>query len=101
MNNKTMIVNHHLCLYNMSFLLSRIEHLSSILVNRSWNLLFSRICERQKAWEILFNFIRCSQPLCDLVYFLWNWQAFSNQPFYLLNISTADCALIQIKEKAR
>ena len=96
----TTIVNHKLILYSMSFLFaSRIVPLSSILIYRSWNLLFCTICERQKAWKILFNFLWRFQPLCNVICFLWNWYTLSYQIFNLLYIS-AYVALIQIKEKS-
>src|SRR3954454_19030047 len=100
MNNKTTIVNHNLCLYNMPFLLSRIVYHMSSLIYWPWNLLFSRIYESKKAWEILFNFLWRFQPFGYLIHLLWNRYALCYQTFYLLNIS-ADGALIQIKEKAR
>ena len=46
MNYETVAINNNLRLYRMSFLLSRIEYLPSILIYRSWNLLFSTIYKR-------------------------------------------------------
>jgi hypothetical protein len=70
----TMIVNHKLVLYSMSFLLfARIIHFPSILIYWSWNLLFCRICESHKTWKILFYFLLGLKPLCNIVYLLWNW----------------------------
>src|SRR3954454_17839969 len=39
MNDTTTIVNHDLILYGMFLFLVRIEQLSPIIINRSWNLL--------------------------------------------------------------
>ncbi len=99
MDNNPLVVDHKLCLYSMPFFISRIEHLSSILVNRSWYLLFCAIYERYKSRKILFNFLWRFQPFSFVVYLLWNRQALSYQDFYLLDIPT-DVALIKIKQKA-
>src|SRR3982751_558178 len=96
MKDITAIVNRNLILYSVSFLLTGVEYLSSILVNRSWYLLFCTICKSKKAWKIFLYFLWRFQPFGYLIYFLWNWYAFSNQTFYLLYIP-ADGALVQIK----
>ncbi len=55
-----MIVNGNLILYSMFFLLTPVEYLSSIFVNRSWYLLFCAICKSKKTWKMAFNFIEFS-----------------------------------------
>src|SRR3954467_14296983 len=75
----TAIVNRNLILYSVSFLLTGVEYLSSILVNRSWYLLFCTICKSKKAWKIFLYFFRYFQPLCYWIYFLWNWYTLSYQ----------------------
>jgi len=57
-----------ICVYNMPFLLSRIENLLFSIICRSWYLLFCGIYERQKAWKILFNLVMGSEPFGNVVY---------------------------------
>src|SRR3954466_8419115 len=98
MDNKPSIVNHKLCLYSMSFLLSRIVCFPFPIILRSWNLLFCGIYKSKKAWKVLFNFINCLEPFCNVVYLLRYRHALSNQPFYFLYVS-ANITLIDVKEK--
>src|SRR3954454_15968290 len=79
MKDIAMIVNHKLILDNMSFLFARIVCFSSIIVYRSWNLLFCGIYKSKKAKKILFKFLRGLKPLCNAVCFLWNWHTLSYQ----------------------
>ena len=53
----TKIVNHHLCLDSMPFLLSRIIFLFSFIIYRPWNLLFCAIYKGYKSRKVFFNFI--------------------------------------------
>ena len=57
-----------ICVYNMPFLLSRIENLLFSIICRPWYLLFCGIYERQKAWKILFNLVMGSEPFGNVVY---------------------------------
>src|SRR6476619_270566 len=98
-NDCSIFANHDLCLYGMCFLLSRIVRFASSIIYWSWNLLFCGIYKSKKARKVLFNFFRSSEPFCQFVYFLWNWQTFSYQTFNLLYISVY-VTLIQIKYKA-
>jgi len=45
------------------------------------------IYKRDKSWKIAFNFIRGSEPFCNVVYFLRYRYALSYQGFNLLDIS--------------
>src|SRR3954453_16113509 len=87
MKDITAIVNRNLILYSVSFLLTGVEYLSSILVNRSWYLLFCTICKSKKAWKVLFNFFLRFQPFGYWIYFLWNWYTLSYQFLNLVYIS--------------
>jgi hypothetical protein len=74
MNYNTLVVNHQQCLYNMPLLLTRIEHLSSILIYGSGNLVFGTIDKSKKARKILFNVLWwCFESLCFVIYFLRDW----------------------------
>jgi hypothetical protein len=58
MEDNPWIVNYILRLYHIHFLFAQIKQISfSFIVCRSWYALFGKICRRQKAWKILFNFI--------------------------------------------
>ncbi len=84
----TMFVNHKMVLYSMSFLFSRIVHFPSFFIYRSWYLLFCTIYKSHKTWKIFLYFLCWSfQPLCNVVYLLWNWYTLSYQSFNLLNVS--------------
>jgi len=91
MHYSPMVVNQKMYLYYSMFYLpaSRIVHLESFIIYRSWySLLFCRIYESKKTKKILFNLIRSLESLCYFVYLLWNWYALSYQGFNLLYIST-------------
>src|SRR3954451_24629491 len=94
-DDKTTIVDHKLCLYDIFLFLSRMILLLFPFIYRPWNLLFSRTNESIKSRKKSFNFLWRFQPFGYLIYFLRNWYAFSNQTFYLLNVS-ADGVLVQI-----
>ncbi len=100
MNDNPMVVNHKLCLYRMSFLLSRIVLLSSFIIFRPWNLLFCRIYERQESLENIFQLpLVFSAFLLCCIFFEVSVCILSYQTFNLLYIS-ANVTLIQIKQKA-
>jgi hypothetical protein len=66
---------------------------------RQWHSLFCAIGERQKAWEMPFNFFWCGHPFSCFVLLLRNWHALSNQLFNFLDIPP-NVALVQVKQKA-
>ena len=67
MKDITMIVNHKLILDSMSFLFARIVCFSSILVCKSWNLLFCGIYRKQESQE---NIVQL--PLLFLAFLLYH-----------------------------
>src|SRR3954471_16062446 len=100
MDDNPMVVNHQLHLYSsMPFLLTRIEHRLSFIICRPRYRLFCGIYKRKKSWKVLFNFINCLEPFCNVVYLLRYRYALSNQPFNLLYVS-ANITLIDVKEKS-
>src|SRR6185312_3996018 len=73
MHYSPMVVNQKLYLYySMFFLLaSRIVHLVSFIIYRSWySLLFCRIYESKKTRKILFNLIRSLESLLFCISFV-------------------------------
>jgi len=72
MNDNTAIVNYNLCVFIVclfSSCLNNMPHVFSYLQV----LVFVVLCaiyERCKPWKVVFNFINCSEPFCDVVYLL-------------------------------
>ena len=74
MDDKATIVNHKLCLYSMSFLLSRIEYLSFFLLSVGLGICCSvESIKARKPGKYFSTSSGVFKPFCYVVYLLWNW----------------------------